>query len=250
MADSNEPRAFARGFDRANRPPTRSWSLNVVDAFDVSPRMRRVRFSGADLGEMEWRPGQDLVLSLPANGEIARRHYTIATRDDKTMEIDFVLHGVSPATNWARNARGGSIIEAAGPRGRTRINPEAPHHYFLGDETALPGIFAMAESLPADANATILMEVADEKEKRALHAAAKVHIEWIFRNTPAAPNDLLLNALQRLAPSADGAHAYLLAETSKVRAMRHWLTERGFVREQITAEGYWRPGRVGGHDHA
>jgi hypothetical protein len=25
--------------------------------------------------------------------------------------------------------------------------------------------------------------------------------------------------------------------------------DRGMSRDQIYAEGYWRPGRVGGHDH-
>jgi NADPH-dependent ferric siderophore reductase len=31
--------------------------------------------------------------------------------------------------------------------------------------------------------------------------------------------------------------------------MRRELIARGFPKQQISAEGYWRPGRVGGHDH-
>ena len=30
---------------------------------------------------------------------------------------------------------------------------------------------------------------------------------------------------------------------------RHYLLASGFDKAQVTAEGYWRPGRVGGHDH-
>ena len=33
------------------------------------------------------------------------------------------------------------------------------------------------------------------------------------------------------------------------RTMRRELIARGFPKQLISAEGYWRPGRVGGHDH-
>ena len=29
----------------------------------------------------------------------------------------------------------------------------------------------------------------------------------------------------------------------------HGLIARGLTRDQIYSEGYWRPGRIGGHDH-
>ena len=32
-------------------------------------------------------------------------------------------------------------------------------------------------------------------------------------------------------------------------SLRQGLLARGFDKRQITAEGYWRPGRQGGHDH-
>ena len=34
-----------------------------------------------------------------------------------------------------------------------------------------------------------------------------------------------------------------------MRAQRQGLIARGLPKTQIAAEGYWRPGRVGGHDH-
>jgi hypothetical protein len=34
-----------------------------------------------------------------------------------------------------------------------------------------------------------------------------------------------------------------------VRAQRQGLLARGLTKDRIAAEGYWRPGRVGGHDH-
>jgi NADPH-dependent ferric siderophore reductase len=44
-------------------------------------------------------------------------------------------------------------------------------------------------------------------------------------------------------------HAYTLGETGLVRTLRQGLVARGLAKSQIFAEGYWRPGRVGGHDH-
>src|SRR5580700_5880360 len=90
------------------RQPRPSWRLTVVANQDVTPRMRRVSLIGDDLGAFSHRPGQDLVLNLPgAQGETSRRHYTIRSfdRDEQRLEIDFVLHGASPATTWALNAQ-------------------------------------------------------------------------------------------------------------------------------------------------
>ncbi|MDR3510343.1 MAG: siderophore-interacting protein [Caulobacteraceae bacterium] len=245
---------LAFGFDLASlaRRRGRSWDLTVVEAAQVTPRMRSVSFTGADLAELDWRPGQDLVLSLPqADGGVARRHYTIRDFNPAALrlDIDFVLHGDAPGGRWALGAQPGQTIGAEGPRGRTRITEDADWRLFLGDETALPAIFAMAEALPAGARARALIEVDGPQDVQPLACAADVEVEWLFRRAPAGPNDRLLMALAALAPDPMGAHAYVLGETSNVRAQRHHLLGLGFGRDQITAEGYWRPGRVGGHDH-
>jgi len=256
MSDKKGGRGLFLGFDLAMASAGRrgrTWNLTVVEAAQTASRMRTISFTGPDLGELDWRPGQDLVLSLPQpDGGIARRHYTI--RDFNTaaqrLDIDFVLHGDSPAGRWAVAAQPGEAIEAQGPRGRTRITEGADWRLFVGDETALPAIFAMAESLPAGASATALIEVDGPSDVQPLASPAGVAVEWLFRRgAPAGPSAILLDRLSALAPSPRGAHAYILGETSNVRAQRHYLLSRGFERDQITAEGYWRPGRVGGHDH-
>jgi NADPH-dependent ferric siderophore reductase len=257
MTDLNErPQrpGFLAGLGRAmGRPPMQAWNLTVIGADKVTPRMRRVSFAASDLAAQAWRPGQDLVLMLPQpDGSHARRHYTIRNVDKASgrIDIDFVLHGDSPAGRWARGAERSQAIEAHGPRGRTSLAADVGHHLFLGDETCIPGIFAMAESMPAGAKATALIEICDAGEEQPLATAADVHIEWISRNGAApGPNSLLLDRLQALNPSANDTHAYVIGETSNVRTQRHYLLASGFDKARITAEGYWRPGRVGGHDH-
>jgi NADPH-dependent ferric siderophore reductase len=62
------------------RPPLPEWTLTVVEAFDVTPRMRRVIFTGEKLASMDYRPGQALVLAMPPAG---RRHGPARLYDQK-----------------------------------------------------------------------------------------------------------------------------------------------------------------------
>ncbi len=195
---------------------------------------------------MAWTPGQDLVLNLPT---APRRHYTIRALRDGVLDIDFVLHGHGPAAAWGRDAASGAEIEAVGPRGRTRLAAQADWHLFAGDETCIPAIFAMLEILPAGARAFALLEVGSPAEQQEVATASELGLEWVLRDGPARPNNLLLDRLRAFQPRAGQGHAYIIGETSGVRAQRHFLLEQGWPRERITAEGYWRPGREGGHDH-
>jgi NADPH-dependent ferric siderophore reductase len=235
------------------RPPLTRWPLTVVGAHDITARLRRVSLVGETLDSFQYRPGQDLLLTLPdgAGGQV-RRHYTIRRFDagEARLEIDFVLHGLSPATRWARRAAIGDQIVAEGPRGRTTVRGAADWRLFTGDETALPGIAAMIESLPAGETAIAFIEVADAGEEQPIETAATVDITWLHRaGPPRAPSLGLLEALTTFQlPPGDG-QACIIGETSTVRAQRQGLIARGFAKDRIAAEGYWRPGRVGGHDH-
>lgn len=236
------------------RPPGRLWPLTVVEVSQVTPRMRRVVFAGETLNELDHKPGQDVVLVVPQQGpDAARRHYTIRWFDKAAtrLAIDFVLHGqTSPAVSWVKSAKPGDRIDAQGPRGRTVINPEADWHLFTGDETCLPAIFAMIESLPEKVRAIAFIEVADEAETQPIDTKADLSLEWIHRNGPAKPSSgALIDRLENLVLPPGQGQAYVIGETSTVRAQRHGLIARGLDKTRIAAEGYWRPGRQGGHDH-
>jgi NADPH-dependent ferric siderophore reductase len=236
------------------RKGRRVWPLTVVRKTRIAPRMTRVSFAGSDLDELVWKRGQDVVLEIPnSDGGFARRHYTIRNHnaENRTMDIDFVLHGEGASGPWLDGLKCGHEINAVGPRGHTMVNPNADWHLFTGDETCIPGIFAMIEGLPADARAYAFIEVRDEDNKLPLDAEADARITWLSRGgADAAPSRLVYDAVEKFQFPQGRGHAYTIGETSNVRAVRHRLLERGFAREQICAEGYWRPGRIGGHDHA
>jgi NADPH-dependent ferric siderophore reductase len=245
MNEINRPAAF-------RRQPLARWPLTVVAATDITPRMRRVSLVGEAMESFMFRPGQDLVLTLPSDGGTVRRHYTIRRFDraEGRLEIDFVLHGRSPATTWAKAAAIGDEVVAEGPRGRISVRGDADWRLFTGDETALPGIAAMIESLPAGEHAIAVIEVAGPEEEQPIETAARLDVTWLHRaGPPRAPSLGLMEALTTFQLPPGVGQACIIGETSTVRAQRQGLIARGVAKEQITAEGYWRPGRVGGHDH-
>ena len=233
------------------RKGRRVWPLTVTAKEKIAPRMMRVSFCGPDLDEFQWVRGQDVVLEIPTATGLSRRHYTIRLHDAaaKTLAIDFVLHGEGASGPWLESLTPGDRIDAVGPRGHTYVR-DAGWHLFTGDETCIPGIFAMIEGLPDDTLAHAFIEIGDETDKLPLVAKADVRLHWISRDGAAAgPNDLVYDAVEKFVFPEGAGFAYTIGETSNVRKLRHRLLDRGFPRNRVAAEGYWRPGRVGGHDH-
>ena len=234
------------------RPPRPTWRLTVVGARDVTTRMREVSLIGEDLKAFAHQPGQDLVLNLPTEAGIARRHYTVRRfdRSELRLDIQFVLHGDAPAARWAREARHGDGLIAEGPRGRTHVSGAPDWRLFTGDETALPGIAAMIEQLPSGERAFAIVEVAGPEDEQPIETTAELEVRWLHRGAPpAAPSRALVEALADFELPDGVGQACVIGETATVRAQRQSLVARGMEKSQIAAEGYWRPGRVGGHDH-
>ena len=250
LANEKSPGALAQIVLFLHRKGRRVWTLRMEGKRDLTPRLTRVDFSGTDLDELVWRRGQDFVLELPqADGSVARRHYTIRDHSpaEKMLAIDFVRHGESPSACWLDRARPGDQIAAIGPRGRTVLSERADWHLFLGDETSVPAVLAMLSGLAAGAKAMGLLEVGHADDRLAFAAPPGACLEWILRG--ASRNDALVEKVRGLELPSGSGQAYITGETSLVRMLRHILLARGLAKETIAAEGYWRPGRIGGHDH-
>ena len=135
------------------------WDLEVTATLALTPTMRRIRVTAPGLGAFSYRPGQDLMLSVPAtDGATFRRRYTVRSFDPAApaLDIDVVLHGDGPAATWAAGVQPGDRIEAIGPRGKGTVDPGAQWHLFAGDDSAVPASLAMAETLPADRLVVVL----------------------------------------------------------------------------------------------
>lgn len=215
-------------------PTYRPFAVRVARVQRLSPSFLRITFTGDELAECApngWDQRIKVLLPIPGRGmadcpagadwygewralpEERRnpiRTYTV--RDWRPglreMDVDFVLHGATgPASAWAeRVALGDEVALIApnarfpGPTGGYEWHPPADASCLLvaGDETAVPAVCAIVESLPVGRRARIMLEVPTAGDVLPLAAPAGVEVTWLPR-WPAdaavpAPHGMLLTA--------------------------------------------------------
>jgi len=117
---------------------------------------------------------------LPTEQRLAMRTYTIreVRPDIAEFDIDIALHGrVGPASTWAMDAVVGDELIVNVPNARSGVQAggvdwHAPEHVdqvlLAGDETALPGIAGILESLPGTARGIAVVELPHAEDIAAL----------------------------------------------------------------------------------
>jgi len=226
----------------------RQLRFEVVESERMAPDFQRITLTAPELAGFRYDPGQDVMLLVAAEGtRPVRRRYTIRSLDRASgmLTLNVVLHGDGPGERWIRAARPGDRIEGIGPRGKITTSPAADWHLFMGDESAVAAIFAMIESLPGDADATLVLEIPQADDELELLAPARTRISWLHRiGRPAGdPALLAAEAAEIELPPGDG-HAYLFGEASVVLRLRQILAGRGLRQDQISAKAYWGRGRA------
>jgi NADPH-dependent ferric siderophore reductase len=249
---------------RKRRPPRR---VQVTRVETLSPLMRRITLQGAELEGFEVNdPACYMKLIFPEPGQTeperplpdgprpkSMRTYTpLAVRNDvHEVDVDFVLHGDGPASTWAAQAKPGQVLFLMGPGPGYKLQLDAPLHFLIGDDSALPAFETILASLPASAQAKVLVEVVDAAEERALQSPAKVDTQWVARgadNTQAG--QALEAALRKAGAPAGEARIYLACEAAAMRRIRTLLVEElGVDRSRIVGRGYWKLGTVNHPDH-
>jgi NADPH-dependent ferric siderophore reductase len=137
------------------------------------------------------------------------------------------------------------VIEGIGPRGKIFPAAEADWHLFIGDQSALPAFFAMAESLPAAAGVTVVMEVPGPRDEQELTAAADASVSWLHRDgRPAGDPEALVAAAAEVTLPPGHGHAYLAGEAKAVLGLREALDRRGMPAGQVSAKAYWGRGKA------
>src|SRR5215472_11944095 len=226
---------------------TRKLHFEVARSARLTPHMQRIELTAGELDGFRYAPGQDVMVLVAADGrKPVRRRYTIRYLDvaARILTIDVVLHGDGPGERWVRSARRGDRIEGIGPRGKIFPNPAADWHLFMGDEAALPAILAMTESLPGDADATLVLEIPESDDEQEVLAAARTRLSWLHRlGRPAGDPALLAAEAAEIEFGHGSGHAYVFGEAAVVFALREILAERGLREDQTSHKAYWGRGR-------
>ncbi|MCO7519053.1 MULTISPECIES: siderophore-interacting protein [unclassified Pseudomonas] len=274
----------------------------------LSPSLCRLVFAGDDVRQMRtlaadqrvkllFPDAQGREAALPKDGDwqAARRQaqhpmrtYTIrALRADAgELDIDFVLHGDSgPASAWAEQAQPGARLQIVAPSRHAEGDPggyewQPPQGLqqllLIGDETALPAIAGILESLAelaAPPATQVFIEVPEAGDCIDLRHAPGTELHWLARselacahgeamrhaafelarlppptqtaNAPLKALDIDKEILWELAaPASNAFYAWVAGESAAVMAIRkHWINERHLDRRSLTLMGYWRHGR-------
>jgi NADPH-dependent ferric siderophore reductase len=259
------------GGPRRRRPPK---PAEVVSVSKITPRLVSVLVTGAELGGFaDAAPTSHLKLFLPVGAQDAPnlpqytpegvvyqdadgprpvvRTYTPRRYDpaSKTLEIQFLLHGEGPASEWAERARPGDKVAVGGPGGRFSLEPAADHWWLAADESALPALGTLLDALPATSAAEVHVEVDGSEDEIELPSPAKTEITWHHRQPGASPGQPLVVAA-RGAAVPDGARIWVACESAAMRDIRRCFSrERGFPVAQLVTRGYWRAGEQNYPDH-
>lgn len=233
--------------------------------------------------------------ALPAERRNIFRTYTIraAHPDLNEVTIDFVIHtNPGPAGAFAERARIGDELVIIGPNAASEdsalgidFHPGNSTHLLLaGDETAVPAIGSILDSLLRDdwlGSGTILLEVPEEADFVKLPHVNGLEINWVARKDAAHGSTLLERistvSLPDINPSTgqksvlpevdvdtellwevpetsneesentNNHYAWIAGEAATVRDMRRILVrQRNLDRAHIAFMGYWRQGKAEG----
>lgn len=269
MNPSEAPAPAPGGGRRSGRPRPNPRRVEVVKVEQLSPRMKRVTFGGADLATFAWSgPAAHLKIIFPEPGSgvdvvpipdpegprpKTTRTYTPRRWDaeKQQLEVDFAIHGEGPASEWAKQARVGQQLVMMGPARGYEADTQAPWYVIMADDSALPAAESIIEALPASTKVTVFAEVAAPDEERPLAGNGNVDVRWITRGDDATKAG---TALERAIadfrwPEGPG-RVYIGCESGAMRRLRGVVLDAtGIDKARIVARGYWRISEVNHTDH-
>jgi NADPH-dependent ferric siderophore reductase len=246
----------------------RTMITSVASVEEVHPHLRRITFAGGDLATFcPLGPDTFLYLLLPPPGRTeltidqsftweaygdmpaterpVGAYYTLREWDPRTSELSmlFVLHGdEGPASAWAGRAQPGDPVALWGPRSAFEPPADTDWYLLVADETGLPAVASILESLPSGTTALVFAEVADESERQALPAAPTFEIHWSYRDGAEPGTTTLLPEAVR-APAWPGGSPYVWGggESRTMTAVRKYVRQEiGLERERVSLVAYWR----------
>ena len=160
------------------------------------------------------------------------------------LDIDVVLHGEGPLSQWAVEAGPGAPAAISGPGRGYSIDDGATTYVLAGDESAIPALGQLVEALPATAQATVIVEVAHPDARLPLADRSNVEVRWVDRPAGSVPGTALAAAVTGTEITPD-TRVWVAGEAAAVQRIRHHLfTDLGISRSLATVRGYWKHGRA------
>lgn len=262
---SSEARIVWSGAGAGKRRPQQFQRLEVIDAFAVTPCIRRIRFSCENAAALAGQDHHHIRLLIPPAGRkpvwpalkddgrldwpdgddrLASRVYTLRAVDAEasTIAVDIVLHPSdidAPGTSFALKAMPGNPAGLLGPGGSGIPGGDGPL-LLLGDETAMPAIARIIEGAAPGRLINAILSVAQSAETSYLTARPGTTLSWLCRNNQAHGSTTLAAVLEAKLANTRSEPAFVWAgcEQTLARQLRQRLKGLSNVESLITA--YWQ----------
>jgi len=228
--------------------------------------------------QRRWRALDEAERGVMRTYSVRRIH---GTESAPLLDVDFVMHPGGPAGTWAEHAKPGDRMLLIGPNkasewyGGIEWRPPTTagtRVLLVGDETALPAIGSILETLPSAYAGRVIVEVPTEQDFLTLATKADLDIRFVARDDQPRGEALLREVsgvvdvrteraskpppdledvdvdhelLWEVPERGDSAfYAWVAGEAAVVRTVRRHLVEgRGVDRRAVAFMGYWREGR-------
>jgi ferric-chelate reductase (NADPH) len=254
--------------DEAVVAPDRQWSLTktglvppnltfatVESCERVHPSYYRVRLSGASLERfsrdgLHFRllfPPESLVGQWPVVSESGRVEWpgginqwhrpVYTTRridlEKGTLDFDVFVHEGGRVTDWCKTLQPGMDAAIMGPGGEWL--PDARWIALFGDETALPAIARILESLSEETSGVATIVVSDALDMQRLNTTSGVVVRWLVRGDGIS----LLDEMKKLEIPDGDRFVWIASERSEVNQARDMLADRGLQKVEMRVASYW-----------
>lgn len=188
------------------------------------------------------------ALAVPSRtGEPVSRYYTARAWRPEVgeLDIDLLLHGDGPATEWAARAQPGDEVAFDEPRGHYRPPVGTEWIGLCGDATSLPAVGRIVQERADATDAStsipvrIVLSVDDPADRQHFDLRDGDTVRWVDADALVAETLALADA-----DPAGAGYLWFAGEASDMRAVRQRLRrELRWPTERWTTMGYWRRDR-------
>lgn len=224
----------------------KTWSGTVIGTRVRSPHLMTITLQVGPDFPGTGVPDEAVTLQLSAAGQAVPRVYTVSdlrpVGAGQHLDLDVVLHGRGPGTDWARRCRPRDRVQLSQPHGSYAAPPGVAWQLVAADLAGLPALARILRGLRAGQQARAVVVVTDRADRIELPSAADVEVDWIVVDAPdaasAALRDAVLAGLER---AGEDRYVWVAGEARATRAVRrHLRRELGWPQTDLSTLGYWQ----------
>ena len=247
---------------RREPPPFRQVTVRRTE--HLTGWMRRITLAGPELAGMApAAPAASVRLLLPGAAGLVTPAWngnefllpdgtrpvirTLTPRHQRPgeLDIDVVLHEVGAVSGWALRAEPGEPAAISGPGRGSALDPGATRFLLAGDETAVPAIAQLLETMPPAERIDVLIDTTSPDDPAPLPDRPDASITWLTQTPDTAPGTALVAAVQGIELPPD-IRIWAAGEAAAMQQIRRHLAERAVPRPHTTVRGYWKHGKAAG----